>query len=357
MKKLDKSTRKLISSIAVIVVLYLVMSGMQATGNLSSLMSGLLVPVCAYSLVAIGLNLCVGYLGELSLGHAGFMCVGAFTSAFFSKMYQDVIPDVPRFILALLIGTFFAALFGFLIAIPVLRLSGDYLAIVTLAFGEIIKNVINVLYVGKDAAGLHFSLKDMMDLGLDLDGVVLINGAQGITGTPRQSTFTIAVILLIVALIITHNFVNSRTGRAVKAIRDNQIAAETVGLPITKYKLTAFTISAAIAGVGGVLYAHNINSLTATTNNFGYNMSIMILVYVVLGGIGNFSGSVIATVVLTMLPEMLRGLSTYRMLIYSIVLIALMLFNWAPGILKFREQHGLTTKQIVDRFKKKKEVQ
>ncbi|MBE5920550.1 MAG: branched-chain amino acid ABC transporter permease [Pseudobutyrivibrio ruminis] len=357
MKKLNGSTRKLISSIAIIVVLYLVMNGMQATGNLSSLMSGLLVPVCAYSLVAIGLNLCVGYLGELSLGHAGFMCVGAFTSAFFSKMYQDVIPDVPRFILALIIGTFFAALFGFLIAIPVLRLSGDYLAIVTLAFGEIIKNVINVLYVGKDAAGLHFSLKDMMDLGLDLDGVVLINGAQGITGTPRQSTFTIAVILLIVALIITHNFVNSRTGRAVKAIRDNQIAAETVGLPITKYKLTAFTISAAIAGVGGVLYAHNINSLTATTNNFGYNMSIMILVYVVLGGIGNFSGSVIATVVLTMLPEMLRGLSTYRMLIYSIVLIALMLFNWAPGILKFREEHGLTTKQLFGRFKKKKEVQ
>ena len=357
MKKLNGSTRKLISSIAIIVVLYLVMNGMQATGNLSSLMSGLLVPVCAYSLVAIGLNLCVGYLGELSLGHAGFMCVGAFTSAFFSKMYQDVIPDVPRFILALLIGTFFAALFGFLIAIPVLRLSGDYLAIVTLAFGEIIKNVINVLYVGKDAAGLHLSLKDMMDLGLDLDGVVLINGAQGITGTPRQSTFTIAVVLLIVALIITHNFVNARTGRAVKAIRDNQIAAETVGLPITKYKLTAFTISAAIAGVGGVLYAHNINSLTATTNNFGYNMSIMILVYVVLGGIGNFSGSVIATVVLTMLPEMLRGLSTYRMLIYSIVLIALMLFNWAPGILKFREEHGLTTKQIVDKFKKKKEVQ
>lgn len=357
MKKLNGSTRKLISSIAIIVVLYLVMNGMQATGNLSSLMSGLLVPVCAYSLVAIGLNLCVGYLGELSLGHAGFMCVGAFTSAFFSKMYQDVIPDAPRFILALIIGTFFAALFGFLIAIPVLRLSGDYLAIVTLAFGEIIKNVINVLYVGKDAAGLHFSLKDMMDLGLDLDGVVLINGAQGITGTPRQSTFTIAVILLIVALIITHNFVNSRTGRAVKAIRDNQIAAETVGLPITKYKLTAFTISAAIAGVGGVLYAHNINSLTATTNNFGYNMSIMILVYVVLGGIGNFSGSVIATVVLTMLPEMLRGLSTYRMLIYSIVLIALMLFNWAPGILKFREEHGLTTKQLFGRFKKKKEVQ
>ena len=357
MKNLNKTTQKLITTIAVIAVLYAIMQTMQSTGNLSSLMSGLLVPVCAYSLVAVGLNLCVGYLGELSLGHAGFMCVGAFTSAFFSKAFQESIPDVPRFILALVIGTCAAALFGFLIAIPVLRLSGDYLAIVTLAFGEIIKNVINVLYIGKDSSGLHFSMKDMMSLGMEPGGKILVNGPQGITGTPRQSTFTIAVILLILALVVAHNFVNSRTGRAVKAIRDNQIAAETVGLPITKYKLIAFTISAAIAGVGGVIYAHNINSLTATTNNFGYNMSIMILVYVVLGGIGNFSGSVIAAVVLTMLPEMLRGLSNYRMLIYSIVLIVLMLFNWAPGILKFREEHGITSKGIIDRFKKHKEVQ
>ena len=356
-KNLKKSTQKLLTSIGVIFVLYLLVSIMDSTGNLSSLMKGLMVPVCAYSLVAVGLNLCVGYLGELSLGHAGFMCVGAFTSAFFSKVFANTIPDVPRFIIALLLGTAVAALFGFLIAIPVLRLSGDYLAIVTLAFGEIIKNVINVMYVGMDSKGLHFSMKDMMSLGMEPGGVLVVNGPQGITGTPRQSTFTIGVVLLILALVITHNFVNSRTGRAVKAIRDNQIAAETVGLPITKYKLTAFTISAAISGVGGVLYAHNINSLTATTNNFGYNMSIMILVYVVLGGIGNFSGSVIAAVVLTMLPEMLRGLSNYRMLIYSIVLIALMLFNWAPDILKFRETHGLTTQAILGRFRKKKEVQ
>ncbi|MCR4695190.1 MAG: branched-chain amino acid ABC transporter permease [Pseudobutyrivibrio sp.] len=350
---MNKSTQKLLSTIGVIVVLYIVLSVMEGTGNLSSLLSGLLVPVCAYSLVAVGLNLCVGYLGELSLGHAGFMCVGAFASAFFSKVFMNTIPDVPRFILSLLIGTCFAALFGFLIAIPVLRLSGDYLAIVTLAFGEIIKNVINVIYIGMDSKGLHFSMKDMLSLGMEPGGTLVVNGAQGITGTPRQSTFTLAVILLILALVITHNFVNSRTGRAVKAIRDNQIAAETVGLPITKYKLIAFTISAAIAGVGGVLYAHNINSLIATTNNFGYNMSIMILVYVVLGGIGNFSGSVVAAVVLTLLPELLRGLSTYRMLIYSIVLIALMLFNWAPSILEYRNKHGLTAAAIAAKFKKK----
>ncbi len=357
MKKLNKSTQKLLITISVIVVLYIIIGIMDGTGNLSSLMKGLLVPVCAYSLVAVGLNLCVGYLGELSLGHAGFMCVGAFASAFFSKTFVDIIPDGPRFLLALIIGTVSAALFGFLIAIPVLRLSGDYLAIVTLAFGEIIKNVITVLYVGVDSNGVHASIKDMMSLGMEPTGKVILNGAQGITGTPRQSTFTISVILLVLALVVVHNFVNSRTGRAVMAIRDNQIAAETVGLPIVKYKLIAFTLSAAIAGVGGVLYAHNINMLVANTNNFGYNMSIMILVYVVLGGIGNMSGSVIAAVVLTLLPELLRELQTYRMLIYSIVLILLMLVNWAPSILEFRRKHGLTTSAFVERFKKTKEVQ
>lgn len=353
MKNLKKSTRQLLATIAVIIVVYVIVAILQGTGSLSSLMSGLLVPVCAYSLVAIGLNLCVGYLGELSLGHAGFMCIGAFTSAFFSKAYSATIPDVPRFILALVIGTAVSALFGFLIAIPVLRLNGDYLAIVTLAFGEIIKNVLNVLYVGMDSNGFHMSLKDQMSLGMEADGKIIINGAQGITGTPRQATFTIGVILVIVALIITHNFVNSRTGRAVKAISTNAIAAETVGLPITKYKLWAFTLSAAIAGIGGVLYAHNINSLMATTNSFGYNMSIMILVYVVLGGIGNFSGGILATTILVMLPELLRGFANYRMLIYSIVLIALMLFNWAPAILEWRSKHGLTLDSIRTKVGKK----
>ncbi|MCR5196633.1 MAG: branched-chain amino acid ABC transporter permease [Pseudobutyrivibrio sp.] len=353
----NKSNQRLFTTILVILVLYVLMTILDGTGNLSSLMKGLLVPVCAYSLVAVGLNLCVGYLGELSLGHAGFMCVGAFSSAFFSKAFVGIIPDVPRFILSLLIGTALAALFGFLIAIPVLRLSGDYLAIVTLAFGEIIKNVINVLYVGVDSQGLHFSMKDMMSLGMEPGGKIIINGAQGVTGTPRQSTFTISVVLLLLAIVITYNFVNSRTGRAVKAIRDNQIAAETVGLPITKYKLIAFTLSAAIAGVGGVLYAHNISSLTATTNTFGYNMSIMILVYVVLGGIGSFSGSIIAATILTLLPEMLRGLSNYRMLIYSVVLIMLMLFNWAPGILKWREAHGIKNFKSILKSKNTKEVQ
>ncbi len=219
-----------------------------------------------------------------------------------------------------------------------LRLKGDYLAIVTLAFGEIIKNLINVFYVGKDSRGIHFSMKDVASLGLEADGEVIIKGAQGITGTPKAATFTIGIILVLIALFIILNLIGSRTGRAIMAIRDNRIAAESVGINITKYKLLAFTISASIAGVAGVLYAHNLSSLAATTKNFGYNMSIMILVFVVLGGIGNIRGSIIAAVILTALPELLRGLNNYRMLIYAIVLIAMMLFNSAPKAVELRER-------------------
>ena len=179
----------------------------------------------------------------------------------------------------------------------------------TLAFGEIIKNLVNVLYIGKDSNGFHFSTKDVMALNMEPDGKVIINGPQGITGTPKDATFFIGFILILITLFIVLNLIHSRDGRAIMAIRDNRIAAESVGINITKYKLMAFTISAAMAGAAGVLYAHNLSTLTANTNNFGYNMSIMILVFVVLGGIGNIRGSIIAAVILTLLPEMLRGLS------------------------------------------------
>ena len=308
-----------------------------STGNMSSLMKGLLVPLCIYAILAISLNLTVGILGELSLGHAGFMCVGAFSGAFFTKCMENVIPDVTvRFLIALLIGAAVAGVCGILIGIPVLRLKGDYLAIVTLAFGEIIKNLINAMYVGKDASGFHFSIKDSLSLGLDDTGVVIIKGAQGITGTPKAATFTIAVILVLITLFITLNLINSRTGRAIMSIRDNRIAAESVGIHVTKYKLMAFAISAALAGVAGVLYAHNLSTLAATPKNFGYNMSIMILVFVVLGGLGNIRGSMIAAVALTMLPELLRGLNDYRMPIYAVALIVMMLFNSSSKAIEMR---------------------
>lgn len=337
-KKMSKQTRSNIITYGIVILAYIIVQTMINSGSISSLMEGLMVPLCIYAILAISLNLVVGILGELSLGHAGFMCVGAFASAFFSKcMRGEMASDGLRFFLALLIGVAAAAVFGLLIGIPVLRLKGDYLAIVTLAFGEIIKNLVNVLYIGKDSSGFHISTQDVM--ALDSDGTMIISGPQGITGTPRDATFLIGIILVLITLFIVINLTNSRSGRAIMSIRDNRIASESIGINITKYKLMAFTVSAALAGSAGVLYAHNLSTLTATTNNFGYNQSIMILVFVVLGGIGNIRGSMIAAVILTLLPELLRGLSDYRMLIYAIVLIIMMLFNWAPKAIEWREKY------------------
>lgn len=333
-KNMNKTTKSNLITYALVIVIYIIVQIMVGTGNISNLMKGLLVPLCVYVIAAISLNLVVGISGELSLGHAGFMCVGAYSSSFFSVITKDVLPEIVRFPLAILIGAAVAAIFGILIGIPVLKLRGDYLAIVTLAFGEIIKNLMNVMYIGRDSKGLHFSATDTTALNLEEGGQVIVKGALGITGTPKNSTFTIGVILILIALFIILNLINSRSGRAIMAIRDNRIAAESVGINITKYKLMAFTISAALAGVAGVLYAHNLSTLTV--KKFDYNTSILVLVFVVLGGIGNIRGSMIAAVLLTVLPEVLRGLSDYRMLIYAIVLIAMMLFNWAPVAINWR---------------------
>ena len=322
---------------AMVAAAYLIMELMIHAGHVSSLMKGLLVPFCIYVIMAVSLNLTVGILGELSLGHAGFMCVGAFAGALFSKCVKGTMDPTLAMVIAIVIGAAVAAVFGVLIGIPVLRLKGDYLAIVTLAFGEIIKNIVNAIYLGRDSSGFHFSLKDSMSLHMEKDGEVLIKGAQGITGTPQTANFTIGIILVLITLFIVMNLVNSRTGRAIMAIRDNRIAAESVGINITRYKLLAFSVSAGLAGVAGVLYAHNLTTLTALPKNFGYNMSIMILVYVVLGGIGSIRGSVIATVILYLMPELLRGLNNYRMLIYAVILIVTMLFNSSPQLVTFRE--------------------
>lgn len=339
---INKSARNNLITIGCIIIAYIVLQTMATTGVLSNLLKGLLVQLCYYSILAVSLNLTVGILGELSLGQAGFMCIGAFSSAFFSKCTAQTITNpFIRFPLAILIGAICAAIFGILIGMIVLRLQGDYLAIVTLAFGEIIKNVINAVYVGLDSKGFHFSLKDASDLKLQEGGLVIINGPQGITGAPQDTNFTVSVILLILSFIIVANLINSRSGRAIMAIRDNRIAAEAMGIDISKYRILAFTVTAALAGVAGVLYAHNIASLNATPKNFGYNMSIMILVFVVLGGIGNIRGSIIAAVLLTILPEYLRFLKDYRMLIYAIVLIIMMIFNWNPTCIALRKKYSL----------------
>ena len=351
---LTKSTKSTLITLGIVVVGYIVLQTLMQMGAMSSLMKGLLVPICIYAIMAVSLNLTVGILGELSLGHAGFMCIGAFVSAFFSLCFKETMAAGPRFLIAIILGGIFAALSGFLIGIPVLRLRGDYLAIVTLAFGEIIKNIINVLYIGKDENGFHFSTKDAFSMNMSKEGQILINGAQGITGTPNNSNFTVAVILLVITLIIVLNLVHSRSGRAIMAIRDNRIAAESVGINITQFKLLAFSISAGLAGIAGVLYAHNLSILQAQPKNFGYNMSIMILVYVVLGGIGNIRGSMIASIILVLLPELMRELNDYRMLIYSIVLIVMMLFNWSPKAKELRARYSL--KRLLGKKTAKEEI-
>ncbi len=285
-----------------------------------------MIPVCAYIVMALSLNLVVGISGELSLGHAGFMSIGAFSGVIVSAMLQNSVTAGPlRLFIAIVVGAVFAALAGFLIGIPVLRLKGDYLAIVTLAFGEIIKNVINCIYVGVDASGLHIGFESIDALKMDETGKTIIDGPIGAAGIKTISTFLAGAILILVALFIIQNLVRSRTGRAIMAIRDNRIAAEACGLSVVKYKLTAFVISASIAGAAGALYALNYSTVVA--KKFDFNTSILILVFVVLGGIGSLRGSMIAAAVLVVLPEMLRAFSDYRMLVYAIVLVLVMILT------------------------------
>ena len=278
----------------------------------------------------------VGVLGELSLGHAGFMSMGAFSGVTAAIALKDLIPsNGVRLLIGLLVGALFAAVAGFLIGIPVLRLKGDYLAIVTLAFCEIIKSIFNNLYVGIDDKGLHMSmLSDKTQLREG--GKLIIGGPMGVGGIQKISTFTAGFLLVMVTLVIVFNLVNSRSGRAIMAIRDNRIAAESVGINVTKYKMIAFVTSAALAGAAGALFAMNYSTIAA--NKFDFNTSILILVFVVLGGLGNMLGSIVAATALTILPEALRQFADYRMLVYAIVLILVMLFTNNPKLKQFFNQ-------------------
>lgn len=335
LRHMSKSRISNLITFALVLAFYIIMQTLSGMGLVSNSLQGQLVPICTYIILAISLNLTVGILGELSLGHAGFMSVGAFAGSFFSVCAQEAIPAVwVRFPLALLIGGVAAGLAGVIIGVPVLRLRGDYLAIVTLAFGEIIKNLFNSFYFGVDSRGVHFSMKDSLALGVEADGAIVWNGAQGITGTPKDATFTVGIVLIFITLFIVLNVIKSRTGRAIMSIRDNRIAAESIGIPVTKYKMIAFALSAALAGIAGVLYSHNFSTLVA--KKFDYNMSILILVFVVVGGMGNIRGSIFAAALLTVLPELLRGIGDYRMLIYAIILILMMIFTQSPKLIAWR---------------------
>ena len=313
-----------------VIAAFIILQNMIAAKAISRSLKGLLVPICAWIIMAVSLNLVIGFSGELSLGHAGFMSIGAYTGAIVSGWLLaafDMQDPTARLILAIVGGGVIAGIFGVLIGIPVLRLRGDYLAIVTLAFGEIIRNLVNVLYVGTADGKLYFNF-----LNKDLpDGVtMLVDGAKGAVKIKPISTFTVGFVLILITLVVVLNLVNSRTGRAIQATRDNRIAAESMGVSVTRYKMIAFVTAAVLAGMAGALYG--LNSSTVVPTQFTFNQSINVLVFVVLGGLGNVLGSVISATFLTVLPEVLREFADYRMLVYAVVLILVMIFTNNPMI-------------------------
>lgn len=320
-KRLNASMiKKLILIVAVYALVMVLLKG----DLLSRQYRAILVPIAINVMLAVSLNLVTGFLGELTLGHAGFMSIGAYTGALIT-LNLDTVPAPVAFALALVLGGLMAAAFGVIIGVPVLRLRGDYLAIVTLGFGEIIKSVLNAL--------------------------PFTNGPKGLSKIPTYSNydhFTLVFIIMVVTVVLITNLVKSRDGRAICAIRDNDIATEAVGIHVARYKVVAFVISAFFAGVAGVIYAHNVSIIKPTT--FDYNKSIEILVIVVLGGMGSIKGSVIAAIILTALPELLRGADDYRMLLYAVVLIVMMLFNHS----KIKE--GLMANRTTGKLFGKKEA-
>ena len=338
LQKLSRTNAVNFSTYLGVVVFYVAVTLLSGAGVLNRSMTGLLVPICCYMSMAVSLNLTVGILGELSLGHAGFMSVGAFAGVIASQSLIDTIPSAGvRLAIAMIVGAVFATIAGFIVGAPVLRLQGDYLAIVTLAFGEIIKELVTCLIVGHDENGLHilFNLtgnKTVDDLHLTETGTAIIKGAQG-TANVKIASFTAGFILMMLTLVIVLNLKHSRAGRAIMAMRDNRIATESIGINVTKYKLMAFVTSAALAGAAGALYGLNYSSLQAS--KFNFNTSILVLVFVVLGGLGNIWGSLIAAAALTILPEALRQFADYRMLVYAIVLILVMLITNNPTLKNF----------------------
>jgi len=302
-----KRQRTDLLTVAAVAALFVVMAALLYTGHLTRQVTNMLVPVAVYIVMAVSLNLVVGLLGELSLGHAGFMSVGLFSGCLVAiALHTTALPLGVRLPVSMLAGGLMAAVFGLLVGLPALRLRGDYLAIVTLACGEIIKNIITNLNItggalGLDTSSIYAGAKDLLPYGAVL-------------------------VLLTVAVML--NLKRSKYGRAIMAIRDNRIAAESVGLNVTWYKLAVFVIAAFFAGCAGVLYGHSLANIKAAA--FDYNMSIEILVIM-----GSVPGSVISAIVLTVLPEALREVADYRMLVYAIVLILVMQATNNPTMKRF----------------------
>ena len=317
----------------VIGILTVVLSVITMTGGrLDSSLLFLLEKIAISIILAVSLSLVVGFLGELSLGHAGFMCVGAYLGGKIAALLVPTLGNGPlTFLIALLAGGGAAAVCGIIIGIPALRLRGDYLAIVTLAFGEIVKSLF------QNSSDESFG------------------GSLGLN-TPRYDKnylFIFAFVLVLLTLMVVQNLMRSKHGRAITAIRDNEIAARATGTNVTKYKLLAFTLSAAFAGIAGVLYSYS--NYTVQSMKFGYNYSIEILVMVVLGGMGSINGSIIAAALITFLNTKLAtiltgDLAVLQNLFYALILIAIVIYNNAPALKGFRDKYNLSA--FADKIRK-----
>lgn len=326
-------------SYGILIIGFILLQIGTAAGLVGHNLQGQFVPICVYISLAVSLNLVVGISGELSLGHAGFMAVGAFSGIIMSRMLGQSMSFEPAIVLlSMIFAAIMAAIAGFIIGIPILGLRGDYLAIVTLAFGEIIRNIMNVLYFGLHDGKLKFAFNHTI-AGIE-NSERIITGAIGATGTKTMANFTWGFLLCLFTVFIVLNLKNSKQGRAIMSIRDNRIAGESIGLDVRKYKLMAFVVSAALAGMAGCLFGLNYSALVPV--KFNFNTSVLILVFVVLGGVGNIWGGIIAAAVLTILPEAFRQFADYRMLTYAIVLILVMIVTYNPAI-KARA-HGLWKK-------------
>ena len=295
-------SKKIVCITLLILITYLILMGLMSANVINSYYKGIITLTLINIVLAVSLNLIVGFTGQLCLGHAGFMSIGAYVSAVLTQ--KAGMPFIVSIFIAAIIACVFAALIGY----PTLKLTGDYFAITTLAFCEIIR----IIIMNIDAVG----------------------GARGFTGIPKETNFTIAFLFMVITVIVIYNIIHSSQGRAMLSVRENEIAAESMGINAFKYKMIAFIIGAFFAGLAGGLYAHYMGYIQPAS--FDFNKSIDYLTFVVFGGMGSLSGSIIATIVLTFLPELLRGLGEFRMLIYPLALIILMIFR-PQGLLGDKE--------------------
>lgn len=319
--------RYVINTLLIVLLFVLMYSGIQ-TGIINRQYGNILIQVGFNIILVVSLNLSAGFLGILPLGHAGFMAVGAYTAGIIISYFSSYIPQALVIPVSLVAGLAMGAIVGLVVGIPTLRLSGDYLAIITLGFGEIIRVIIQNMDITKGSQGLNF------------------------TSTGYKDLFAITFICVLITVFVIYTIVKSRHGRAIIAIRENEIAAEASGIPTTYYKTFTFTVSAMFAGLAGALYSCYMGSITPT--DFGFAKSVDILVMTVLGGLGSIFGSIFSAFALTIIPEWLREFSDYRMVVYALLLIIVMIFKPSGLFGRYDFSLGNLLDSLCSKFSKKK---